>query len=333
MRVLVLTAMYPSAQNPAQGIFVQEQVSSLRRVGLDVQVAAISGAKGKRKYLGGFSVFSRHLQQFKPDLVHAHHVYCGVIARTQVRCPVVLTYHGMEVTGEGILLNWLCRIMSRRVEGVIVTSHELYNAIGSPDATVIPCGVDFDLFQPMPRYDAKLVIDSLQHSRKYVLFTGYFSGAPRREKRLDMVQEAVKIAQRTDPTVELLVISRVPHEVMPHYINASHAVILASDHEGSPMIIKEAMACCTPIVSVPVGDVNEVIGGTRGCYICERDPQDMARKILLATQSEDRTNGREKIQHIGLNVIAQKVVGVYEHVMRRRGHCESYPPSEPIIYD
>ena len=81
------------------------------------------------------------------------------------------------------------------------------------------------------------------------------------------------------PDAELVLVSKKPLDVVPKYMNACDVLVLVSDGEGSPMVIKEAMACNLPIVSVPVGDVPEVIGGTDGCFLCSQEPGDVAKKL------------------------------------------------------
>jgi glycosyltransferase involved in cell wall biosynthesis len=78
------------------------------------------------------------------------------------------------------------------------------------------------------------------------------------------------------------------------------------------------MACNLPIVSVPVGDVPEVIGGTDGCYLCHQDPPDVAEKLVLALRYSGRTNGREKIADLDHSVIAQRILTLYQEVVSEK---------------
>jgi glycosyltransferase involved in cell wall biosynthesis len=93
---------------------------------------------------------------------------------------------------------------------------------------------------------------------------------------------------------------------------------LTSFHEGSPNVIKEAMACNCPIVSTDVGDVKDVIGNTEGCYITTFDLQDVIRKIKMALDFGKRTKGRERIMQAGLDskTIANRIIDVYHQVLK-----------------
>ncbi len=92
--------------------------------------------------------------------------------------------------------------------------------------------------------------------------------------------------------------------------------MLTSYNEGSPNVIKEAMACNMPIVSTNVGDVKEVVGKTKGCYITSFEPEDVAEKIKLALEFGKRTIGRDDIKHLESSVIAKKIINVYKSVLK-----------------
>jgi len=119
---------------------------------------------------------------------------------------------------------------------------------------------------------------------------------------------------REDESVELVLATGQPHERIPLYMNACDVLALASDYEGSPVVIKEAMACNLPIVSVDVGDVAQVIGGTVGCYICRRDPADMAQNLKRALERGQRTDGRRVIQRLGLDATVNSLLRIYEEL-------------------
>jgi teichuronic acid biosynthesis glycosyltransferase TuaC len=92
-------------------------------------------------------------------------------------------------------------------------------------------------------------------------------------------------------------------------------VLLTSLWEGSPNVIKEAMACNTPIVSTDVGDVKEIIGKTEGCFITSFDPEDVSDKIKKALEFGKRTTGREDIKHLESGVVAKRIIAIYKNVL------------------
>lgn len=306
-RVLVVTNMYPDAQNPDFGTFVQEQVEGLRARGLTVDVLVVGGKRRKLSYVDGARRFRQHLRERHYDLVHAHYVFSGIVARLQHSHPLVVSFHGAaEMVG---WVGLLCKALAPLADAVTVTSVKHKAQLGRKDAHVIPCGVDLDLFVPMPKGKARQRL-GLPLEKKLVLFVGIV----RPEKRLDVIEAAVDLLRREDEDIELVVATGQPHERIPLYMNASDVLALASDYEGSPVVIKEAMACNLPIVSVDVGDVAQVIGGTGGCYICQRDPADVAPKLKLALARRQRTEGRLAIRRLGLNATVDSMLRIYEEL-------------------
>jgi teichuronic acid biosynthesis glycosyltransferase TuaC len=311
MKVLVLTNMYPTAEKPSWGIFVKEQVEALRKEGVEVDVFLVDGSKHKLNYLWGIFRLWAWLLTHRYDLIHAHYVFSGIIARTQFLYPVVLTHHGPEFWSWQFIP---CKIITPLVNKVILVSPEMDARLKYNKAVVIPCGIDFELFRPIPRDEAREKL-KLPKDKKLILWAGAYE---RPEKRFDIVQAAVTLAQKKDPSIEFLLVSNRPHNDVPLYMNACDVLLLVSDAEGSPMVIKEAMACNLPIVSVPVGDVPEVISGTKGCYLCSQNPVDVAEKLHLALNNGSRTNGRDNISYLEQGVIAKKILAVYKEALGKK---------------
>ena len=103
-------------------------------------------------------------------------------------------------------------------------------------------------------------------------------------------------------------------------MNACDFQLTTSFRESGPLVVKEAMACGTPIVSVDVGDVKDIIGNTEGCYIVERTPEEIASKICQALSFKGKTSGRQRIIDLGLSndLIAKKLIAIYEEVLNEK---------------
>lgn len=311
MKVLVVTNMYPTHDQPAFGTFVKDQVDSLRQTGLEVDVLFVDGRKSKWNYLWGIPRFWWAVLSEQYDIIHAHYAISGLIARLQFRYPVVVTYHGAEVSDYApAWLKFLARRGHWLFDRVIVVSQREKESMVDPNDRVyiIPGGVDFGVFRPLSTTEARMQLD-LPMDKPLVLWAGEHWQF---EKRFELVEESMKVLRQRCPEAELVLVSGKPHSAIPAYMNACDVLLLTSRSEGSPTVVKEAMACNLPVVSTDVGDVAEVIGATEGCFLVEPDAQDIAETLLHVLHQRQRTQGREKIHHLRSEAIVRRVVAVYK---------------------
>src|SRR5262249_9654504 len=137
----------------------------------------------------------------------------------------------------------------------------------------------------------------------HVLFPAN-SGDP--VKRPKLAQATMDSLQSRGIRGEIHYLRGIPNDQVPVWLNASNVLLVTSLHEGSPTIVKEALACDLPVVSVDVGDVSERIMGIEGCYIALPDPNDLAAKLALVHSENGRILGRIKMQELSLKGIALK---------------------------
>ncbi|MFO7526785.1 MAG: glycosyltransferase, partial [Ignavibacteriaceae bacterium] len=173
---------------------------------------------------------------------------------------------------------------------------------------VIPCGLNFDIFYPMSKNSAREK-SGLDKDNRYALFSSRF------ENKVKNYSLAKKALEKIDPKIELIELKDKTREEVNLLLNACDLFLLTSTSEGSPQIIKEAMACNCPIVATDVGDIKRVISETDGCYLTSFEPEDVTEKIKLALVFNGRTNGREKIKHFDNILIAEKIIEIYRTVI------------------
>jgi teichuronic acid biosynthesis glycosyltransferase TuaC len=312
MKVLVVTNMYPTPERPSFGIFIQRQVESLREEGVDVDVFFVNGKKNVLNHLWAFPRFWARLLTRRYDLIHSHYLHVNIVARAQFLYPLVITYH----SGDSYI-KWqrrLSYLINPFTDSLIAVSEDTKKVGHLKGATVIPSGLDMEKFKPEDQQKARKTL-GLPMDNKLVLWVG---GISRPEKRADIVQESMALLKKRLPRAELVLVTNKPPSSVPAYMNACDVLFLVSDKEGSPNVIKEAMACNLPIVSTPVGDVPEMIGDTEGCYLCSQDPDDVAQKLELALQWGKRTDGREKIGYMDIRAVSRMIISVYEDLLRRK---------------
>lgn len=323
MRVLVVTAMYPTEEHPAFGTFVKEQVESLRDTGIEVDILVINGNNGIKGYWKAGQDMRRIMEAKSYDIVHAHYGLSGVTARLQARAPLVVTFHGSDLLGEigsqyrytfeGIVKVLISKLISLVAAKCIVVADLLKPKLWSKSAITIPMGVDLSIFRPMNSQYAREKLGFTQDKQR-ILFVANPSNPI---KGFAVAQVAVDLLREIKPNIELLPVYNVAHEKIPLYMNACDVLILTSGHEASPCVIKEALACNLPIVSVDVGDVAKRIDGVSSCYLCEPTPEDISAKLNQALIGSRSTNGRDKVRHLSLQNIAQEVKTVYLDLIKR----------------
>ncbi|HEY3108102.1 MAG TPA: glycosyltransferase [Chloroflexota bacterium] len=322
MNVLVATAMYPTAENPAFGSFVRTQVEALKQAGVDVDVMVLQGRRRKLIYPSGVVQLRARLARRPVSLVHAHYGYVGMVARTQWKVPVVVTYHGDDLLGTigangktRALSRWTAaasRLLARTVDAVIVQSEEMASKLDCPNVYVIPHEVDLQTFRPTEREHARAVL-GLDAGKKYLLFAANPQIAV---KRFPLARAAAERLAAQDPAVELLVVYKETQERLALYMSACDALVFPSYQEGSPNIVKQAMACNLPIVSTDVGDVRKIVADTDGCYVCPPDVAAFAERLGEILRRRERTRGRARVGHLDCPNTAGQIIRVYEDTLR-----------------
>ena len=324
-RVLVVTNLWPYEGDPSYGCFVEAQMNSLRPLGVDYDVMFINGRESRWNYFRAMGEVRRRVRAKHYDLIHAHMGLSGLVARCQFRVPVLVTFHGHDVTGEvkrsgritllGRFFQVSSLFLAHLVSGVIVQNRAMRSMLRVKSARVIPCGIDSRLFRPMDRREARRKL-GLDLDKKYVLFP--YNPAEER-KRYDVVEAVVARAREQVPELEILRPRGVPNDRMPFFMNAADVFVLASTTEGSPVAVKEAMATNLPVITVDVGDTPDLLEATEGNYLVPRDVDVMAEKVVEVCRKGTRSNSRESIvRRQSLDRIAEQIVDVYASMLKRR---------------
>jgi glycosyltransferase involved in cell wall biosynthesis len=237
--------------------------------------------------------------------------------------PLVVTLRGSDVFGivgsasgrytfSGKVLTRISKWVVARADAVVLVSEQMRPFVPRGRMIrVIPSGLDLDLFRPIPQFEARHRLGWPQEDR-VVLFAGKPS-MPR--KRCNLARHAVEMVNRQLPT-RLVTAWGVPHQDMPVYMNACDVLVLTSIHEGSPNVVKEALACNVPVVTVNVGDVAERLAGIEGCHVCADDrPETIAACLEQVLRNPQRIQGRETVCHLDERILTQQIIGVYQSVV------------------
>jgi glycosyltransferase involved in cell wall biosynthesis len=313
MRVLVVTNMLPTARRPWFGMFVRDQVEDLRRLGIDISVLFVNGVERKSNYARAAVRLRQLLSTRQLDLVHAHYGLTGAVAVTQRRVPVVTTFHGSDSSGN---IPWQKSVswLVARLSTPVFVSERLATGLGCGGAAVIPAAVDLDVFRPGDRLAARRALDWAPEGN-VALLPGS-RGDP--AKRAELFDAALEHARRHVPDLRGASLEGLTREQVAQTMKAADVTVVTSRAEGSPVAVRESLACLTPVVAVAVGDLPELLADLPGCAVVPPDPARLGDALVAALAERGRPELRERIAPYGRRVIAERIVDVYRAVLAGR---------------
>lgn len=314
MRVLFVS----SGNRDKISTFIFEQGNALIKAGIPIDFFLIKG-KGLTGYLSNLSLLKRRIKLFNPDIVHAHFGLSGAVASLQFLKPKVVTLHGSDVSSK--INNIITSIVSLLADCVITVNEKMPNSLFVKpinEYSVIPCGIGLETFYPFDKFEARTRL-GWNVEDKIIVFSSSFTNPVKNYK---LAKLAIANLTNDYNKLRLVELHGKNRNEVNDILNAADLLLMTSFSEGSPQIVKEAMACNLPIVSTDVGDVRWVIGDTKGCYVTTFDPVDVVEKIKLALEFSEkigRIKGRERIIELGLDseTIAKKVIDVYNSVLKK----------------
>lgn len=293
--------------------YIREQAENLTQKGVQVEFFRFQ-LRGKLDAFYKIHLLRRQIKSGKYDLIHAHYGLFGFLSLfAKSNTPLITTLHGTDINN--VRNNYLSSLAVKFSDYSIFVSEDLLTkAKYLPNrikCAVIPCGVDRDVFYPIPKEIAREKL-GMKKDGVCILF-GSSSENP--IKNFALAKRAVELLNFP---YEMRELTKLTREQVNLIMNASNLLLMTSISEGSPQVIKEALFTNLPIVSVDVGDVKENIKNLKNCHIAERDPSDIARKISLIVENGcGRTNGSEIAGDFDNAVIADRIYSIYSFLVNR----------------
>ena len=232
-----------------------------------------------------------------------------------------MTFHSAEFNHE-LDISWLrekagrvlSRIAAARARRIVCVSEEFKDRLAwcAEKVHVIPSSVDLERFRPQPRDEARKALGWTQ-GQDIVLF---YKGRNPLTKRLDRAIATVERARQIHGPISLEILDgAVDPGLVPLFLNAADCLLCTSDSEGSPTIVKEAMACNLPVVSVDVGDVRQRLANVHNCLVLARDPDVLAQGLASVLHSRQRSNGRLHLSDVTSTACRDRHLDIYRHLL------------------
>ncbi|MEI6821268.1 MAG: glycosyltransferase family 4 protein [Bacteroidota bacterium] len=309
--------------------FIRSQADSLIEQGINLEIFQIKG-KGIFGYLKNIHPLKRVLKSGKYDIIHAHYGFCGVISAIARRKEkLVVSFMGeseFKLDPEDLKRPALLIMMKlHKIFAKYYFDHIIFKSKNLSDflpklfykSSIIPNGVNIDIFKPTNYVEARKHLN-INNEEKIILWIGNQS---RSVKGFNLAIEIIKSITEILPNTKLLAIDNIPHSKLALYYNASDLFLLSSFSEGSPNVIKEALACNCPIVSTPVGDVLSIIQNTKGCYVSESfNKLELVSLILKCLSNNERSEGAYRIKELKLDTKnkALELINLYNSLINNR---------------
>lgn len=324
LRILTVTNLWPE-NGSFRGIFVREQVEALRRQGHQVDVEVVAQARGKADYLLAAPRVRRRARQGGYDIVHIHYGLTALAARLVTGVPKVLTLHGSDINSPR--QRRITRLGAGSAARVYV-SRRLAVTAREPEATVIANGVDFELFKPTDRAEARAKL-GIDPDAPVVLFGGH---PDNQVKGYDVFSDVLaELRQRGVPAEELILAEpgQKRADVVPKFAAAD--VLLFTSRKGteaSPTVVKEAATMNLPVVTVNVGDAAETLAkAAPGAVVEFPEPWGTAdaRATLISKLADaveplltapTRSTGRDSMAWLDTAEVSRRLVALYRSLMR-----------------
>ncbi len=301
--------------------FIKAQGKTLENAGIDVKYFPIVG-KGIFGYLSSAINLRKYLKENPVDVVHSHFVLSGLVSLLTFRCKkIVLSLMGTDAYGDYIGVNkvsfssrWLTLLtilIQPFVSVIISKSSNIEKYVWQKKKSfIVPNGIDLNDFS----------LDETQRKNKKYKFNILFLGDKNnKRKNFSLVEKSLSILN--DNNISLHSPYPVPHSKVVSYLNSADLLVFPSCMEGSPNLVKEAMACNCPVVATNVGDIEWLFGDEPGYFISDFTPEDFSVKIkdaLEFSKNTGRTRGRERLVELGLDseTVANKIIDLYKSLVQ-----------------
>jgi teichuronic acid biosynthesis glycosyltransferase TuaC len=322
LRVLWVT---PKPDFKAAMIFIERQIDSLLAAGVVGETFHLENRTSPLVMFRELQQLRAEIRKFQPQIVHAQYgTATAFLCLLASRRPLVVSFRGSDLNPnqyKGPLRCFLSRLLSqvaaRGARRIICVSAQLIDRLwwGKAKAQVIPSGIDTKMFCPRSRDAARATLAWDPHERIVL-----FNGSNRSLKRPDLARAAVAAASLRCGPVRLVELdgAQAP-EVIPVMMNAADCLILTSDYEGSPNVVKEAIASGLPVVSRDIGDVRQWLARVEPSRLAGDTAEELGKALAEILTDGRRSNGPLVAGDFSSEVVAQNIIAVYEAVVGGQG--------------
>lgn len=320
MRVL---AIIPGEEKGSSFIFAKRQVDSIKAKNIDIRTFYLSSRSNPLGVIKEIIRFKKNCNEFSPHVIHSHYgTVTSLIPAIFSSLPLVITIQGSDINytpADGFFRDLFGRFFTQvsclKAKKIVCVSRRLKERLwNNKKAITIANGINLDTFELIEKSVARNKLNWGLND-KVVLFNANNPVI----KRLDVAEAAIEIVKNKIPEARLEILrGGIDPQKVPVYLNASDCLLICSDNEGSPLIVKESLACNLPICGTDVGDVKERIEESSPVAVVKQNAQAIAVGLIDLLKMETRSNGRQLLisQELDDKLVADKIIEIYKEACK-----------------
>jgi glycosyltransferase involved in cell wall biosynthesis len=302
---------------------------------------------GISMFAGSLRQVARRFDAADYDLIDAHYVYPDGLAATMLGArfnkPVVVSARGSDInlfSHFRTIRPMIHRVLkdANKVVAVTRSLKDTMVELGCPPGkiSVIGNGIDAVKFQPEARATARAAL-SLPVDSPIVLSVGHL----KENKGFHVLIDAIALLRTKFPDVRLIIVGDGPirnrlenqirvlklqgnvlmpgvvrHEDLSTWYSAADVFCLASESEGCPNVILEAMACGCPVVATRAGGVPDLVSSPLLGTLVDRTSQSFYVALQWALNRDwDRAAIVSQARSHGWDNVASQLLKIYSEVI------------------
>jgi teichuronic acid biosynthesis glycosyltransferase TuaC len=259
--------------------------------------------------------------KFRPKLIHAQYGTVTSFLGAMIPCvPLVMSLRGSDIDPSprsgafrknlAVFLSQISAVFAKKI--ILVSNHQTKLIFQPSKAVVIPSGVDLCLYQKFSVEEVRREL-GWNSNELYIFFN---AGKEPFNKRLDLAEYYFSELKNQFAHLNLVVLrGETPPDLARKMMGASDLVFMTSEREGSPNVVKEALALGVPVVAHEVGDVSQVLkldshsscvkAGDESAFL------DSAKRVLT-----ERPRGSANMSYYSLAGVTQRILSIYADVSK-----------------
>lgn len=300
------------------------------------------------KYKNAFKeAIEQEIEEFKPDIIHAQHIWILSNIALEYNIPVVVTSHGSDIMGydEWPEFHDIMHNVAEKCKSIIAISNHNKELISnnfkeaSSKITTISNGYN-DKYFFKKNYDKREILNEFNIDKYYDKIV-CFAGRLTKNKGIDILIKAAKFYDKENILTiiagdgeeynylnnlknelelqNIKFIGNQQYENLRKMYNISDVCVVPSRKEAFGLVAIEAMACGTPVIAIKQGGIKEIINEKVGLLIEEENSEQLSNAIIKILRGDKKFDSNYLAKYAKDNysqdLFIDKLIEVYEQAL------------------